>query len=119
MSENKEPEKNEWGNIVERPIARGEDRYAYDFEFCKSGDGWVQYDTSQDAWYFGIWVNPEKREIVTYAEGDESIVKCPTEESYHAELKSMAEFYGDPPPAFKVISLKEKTVTEVYGKRPE
>jgi ABC-type transport system substrate-binding protein len=59
--------------------------------------GWKQYDTSQDAWYFGVWVHPEKRVIITYAEGDITVVRCPTNESYHAELKSMAEFYGPPP----------------------
>jgi hypothetical protein len=109
---------NERGNTIERDW-RHTDRYEFDLELCKHSEGWVQYDTKEDAWYFGVWVHPEKREIVTYAEGDITRVICPTEESYHAELKHMAEFYGDPPPAIIVISTEDGTVTEFYDKRPE
>ena len=31
-------------------------------------------DTDQDAWYFGVWVHPITRRVVTYAEGDVTIV---------------------------------------------
>ena len=111
------PELNERGNTIARSFHSTE-RYLFDFQLCSREKGWEQYDTSQDAWYFGVWVHPEKREIVTYAEGDITQVVCPTEESYHAELASMAEFYGDPPPAFTVISCEEKTITKVYDERP-
>ena len=110
-------EKNERGNIIERSW-RLTNRYEFDFKLCTSEEGWRQFDTNQDAWYFGVWVHPEKREIITYAEGDITRVICPTEESYHAELKSMAEFYGPPPPAFTIISQNGQ-VTKVYDKRPE
>ena len=110
-------ETNERGNIIERSFESESDRYKYDFELCKAKDGWIQYDTDQDAWYFGIWVNPDKRVILTYAEGDLTRCTCPTEDSYHAELKSMADCYGDPPPAFKVID-SDGTLTHYYDKRP-
>lgn len=110
-------EVNKRGNTIERGFHPG-DRYRYDFQECTREKGWKQYDTNQDAWYFGVWVHPEKRLIRTYAEGDVSLVTCPTEESYHAELASMAEFYGPPPPAFTVIDPVAKTTTYIYDERP-
>jgi len=46
------------------------ERYLFDFEVCKSEDGWAQVDTTQDASYYGNWFNPITREFRTYAEGD-------------------------------------------------
>lgn len=103
-----DPELNARGNQVIRrwkTAFDAEDRYRFDFELCKASDGWQQYDTCQDAWYFGVWVHIEKREIWTYAEGDVTIVKCPDDEHLRAELASMAEFYGDPPPAMVACDM--------------
>ncbi len=111
------PEVNERGNTIFRSFHSTE-RYYFDFKRCTQAKGWKQYDTSQDAWYFGVWVHPEKREIVSYAEGDISVVQCPTDESYHAELKSMAEFYGAPPPAFITLDPPEGLITKYYDVRP-
>ena len=111
-------ETNKRGNIIERDFHSMRERYKYDFELCPADDGWIQYDTDQDAWYFGVWVNRERREIVTFAEGDETRVKCLSEESYRAELSDMAEFYGPPPPAFRSIDA-DGSVTEYYDTRPE
>ncbi len=107
---------NERGNIVERSFLDA-DRYLFDFRLCSPQKGWKQYDTNQDAWYFGVWVHPERREILTYAEGDVISIKCPTIQSFQAELNVMAEFYGDPPPAFTVIRPDGKR-TRFYDKRP-
>lgn len=112
------PEVNERGNTVFRSFHSTE-RYRFDFQLCTTSKGWKQYDTDQDAWYFGVWVHVEKRVILTYAEGDISVVKCPTEESYHAELAHMAGFYGPPPPAFVLIDPEKNMRTNVYDKRPE
>lgn len=96
------------------------ERYLFDFEICTAALGWKQYDTDQDAWYYGIWVHPEKRQIVSYTEGDITIVDCPTEESYHAELAAMAEFHGDPPPAVIGFQCKDGKIiqTNYYDERP-
>ena len=94
------------------------DRYFYDFGECSSKNGWVQYDTYQDAWYFGVWVHPGKREILSFAEGDETRTTCENEAEYHAELASMEEFYGPPPPAAIGIDTDTGTVTEFYDIRP-
>jgi len=88
------PELNERGNEIER-CRRDADRYLFDLDLCKAEDGWEQFDTDQDAGYFGVWVNPRLLEIVTYAEGDVTRVKCPDAAHYNAEIKSMCEFYGE------------------------
>ena len=105
-----------WGCGAARAFCGGE-RYYWDFGPCGPGTTWKQYDTDQDAWYFGVWVEPERRLVLTYAEGDLSLVECGTAESFKAELANMAEFYGDPPPAFTVID-QDGTVTQHYDTRP-
>ncbi len=112
------PEVNERGNSIERSF-RHTERYEFDFTICSAEKGWKQFDTKQDAWYFGVWVHPGKRVIITYAEGDVTTVTCPTEESYHAELASMAEFYGPPPPYAVGLDPGTGKITEFYDKRPE
>ena len=86
------------GNRIERAFYCGRERYFYDWGPC-SGKNWVQYDTDQDFRCFGVWVNASTREILTFAEGDEILVTCETEALFRAELKTMADFYGSPPPA--------------------
>ena len=109
---------NERGNtITDRFVGPFRERYAYDLKICPASDGWRQYDTEQDAPYFGVWVHEGRREIVTFAEGDESRVTCPNVESFRAELAAMADFYGPPPPAFIVIG-EDGTRTDVYDPRP-
>jgi len=104
------------GNQVDRYFLPA-DRYKYDFGMCNHKNGWVQYDTDQDAWYFGVWVHPEKMQTFTYAEGDTCLVTCISLDSYKAELADMAEFYGPPPPAMVGISM-DGQITEYYDIRP-
>lgn len=106
--------KNIRGNKLELNFHPGRVRYHYDFHACKN---WDQFDTDQDASYFGIWVNMETRQILTFAEGDESIVTCATEDLFEDELRKLNEFHGSPPPAFRVIDM-DGTLTEYFDKRP-
>ena len=94
----------------------GRNRYHYDFEACTPADGWKQYDTDQDAHYFGVWIHLERREILTYAEGDEIRTTCPTPETFRAELDHMAQFYGPPPP-YAVAIDHDGTVTHYVQER--
>lgn len=122
------PDTNDRGNTIWRDedadrelhVRRGDCRYHYDFRALST---WKQYDTNQDASYFGIWVNLEKRLVFTYCEGDRTLVVCPDNAHLKAELDSMAAFYGDPPPmaiAFSQDSQTgEWTRTDYYDKRPE
>lgn len=98
------PEQNSRGNLIFRAeeadshlsIPRGESRYHYD---CNLGPDWQQYDTKQDAWYFGVWVDTKGRRVFSYCEGDRTLVECPSKESLSAELTDMEQFYGPQPPA--------------------
>lgn len=93
------PWTNKHGNQVYSGFIGEHDRLEFDFGPCSSENGWKQFDTDQDAWYFGVWVNIEKRMTVTYAEGDLTVITCANLESFRAELEDMekAEFYDERP----------------------
>ena len=57
--------------------------------------GWEQFDTYQDAPYFGVWSNKELKQSLCYAEGDWVLVQCTNEESYLQEVKETIEFYNE------------------------
>ena len=70
------------------------DRYYYDEKLCFNGD-YEQFDTDQDAWYFGVWVNKKTMTIVIYAEGDETTIQCENAEEYNSEIKKLCEFHKE------------------------
>ena len=49
---------NQQGNTVVHRH-RYTERYLFDFDDDFRGAGWLQFDTDQDAWYYGVWVNPK------------------------------------------------------------
>ncbi len=65
------------------------DRYLYDFKVLTTGKGWAQLDTRQDASYFGTWINPERREIFCYCEGDTTLTKSETDADLLAEVSKI------------------------------
>lgn len=71
------------------------ERYLFDFDHQFHAAGWLRFDTDQDAWYFGVWVNPKTFRTLSYAEGDVSLVVCADKEHYNAEVESMCQFYGE------------------------
>jgi hypothetical protein len=85
---------NDSGNTVVRRH-RDAERYLFDFDDDFRAAGWKQFDTDQDAWYFGVWVNPKTLRTLTYAEGDVTLVVCSNAEHYNAEIKDACEFYGE------------------------
>ena len=70
------------------------DRYLYDLKVCTYAKGWAQFDTRQDASYFGNWVNPTARMLFNYAEGDTTLVECDTDEEFVARLRETFEWYA-------------------------
>ena len=74
---------------------RDADRYLFDFDDDFRAAGWLQFDTNQDAWYYGVWVNPRLLRTLSYCEGDVYFVVCPDAEHYNAEIKAMCEFHGE------------------------
>lgn len=91
------------------------ERYVFDDELCKQG--FEQFDTDQDAWYYGVWVSVEHRAIVTYAEGDLSLVACASAESFKKEIEDLEKFHGKAPPMAVGIDTNTGVVTEFYGDR--
>lgn len=92
-------------------------RYFFDSGLCAHSRGWQQYDTQQDASYFGYWVHPTDLLTFTYCEGDLHLVVCPTVGSLRSELARSAEFYGDPPPCALMFG-NDGVLTKVYDPRP-
>lgn len=70
-------------------------RYIYDFDEEMKEDGWIQYDTDQDAHYFGVWVNKKKMMILSYTEGDHYLNICHDVESFNKQIKEINKFYGE------------------------
>ena len=95
-------------------MTRGGNRYGYDEVLCQQG--WEQYDTDQDAWYFGVWVNVQGRRVFTYAEGDRILEMCHTQEEFAALLRRMAEFYGKALPF--AVGFGDDGKAEFYAPRP-
>jgi hypothetical protein len=118
-------ETNERGNEIYRDVdadeklgvRRGTERYFYDFEGLDRAE-WKQFDTDQDASYFGVWVNVAKRMTFSYTEGDRTLVVCPTAESFRAELEDAERFYGPAPYAAVGIDA-DGAVTKYYDERPK
>lgn len=91
------------------------DRYFYDEQLLVQG--WQQYDSEEDAWYFGIWINLEKMETFTYAEGDTSHVMAPNIKAFRAELTRLYTFHPQAP-AFISIDPEAGVVTHHYEVKP-
>ena len=105
------------GDAPDDQVYRERGRSYYDWKLCSADAGWQQYDTSQDFAYFGVWVHLEHRCIVTYAEGDRTVVYCSSRDHLVRELADLAKFFGDPPAAF-VTYGEEGTRTEHFAVRP-
>lgn len=103
-------EVNKFGNEVIRSFGGDIDRYKFDFGLCTHGKGWIQFDTDQDAWYFGVWIHKEQKKIVTYAEGDVTTVLAPTSDSFNKEIEYMCKFYG------KEASMRTIDADGIYAK---
>jgi hypothetical protein len=116
------PSENELGMTVYSAEIRPTTRYGFDARICARSKGWRQYDTTSDASYFGIWVHVDERVIFKFVEGDAYLLVAPDKETFKAELKSMADFYGEAPPAATVFDFDDdgriSGVTEVYDPRP-
>ena len=85
---------NERGNTV-YDMHYPDERYRVDFADDFGSEGWEQFDTDQDAPYFGVWMNKTTRRTLTYAEGDWMVVTCSDDEHYNAEVLDAIRFYGE------------------------
>lgn len=83
------------GSRIYRFTEGGGERYLIDFADQFTAEGWMQFDTDQDASYFGVWVNPQRRAILNFCEGDWSVQEADSIEVYNAEIAYMCQFYGE------------------------
>ncbi len=77
------------GYQVEYYFCADPDRCRYSMDNVHASLGFYQWDTNQDAIYFGTWVDPAGLHILTYCEGDISLVTCHTVQDYKAYLAKM------------------------------
>lgn len=114
--------KNKHGNTVEYGFNADPDRSRYYYDCGKGLPGdkadWKQYDTNQDASYYGVWVNFKTRQSFCYAEGDTTLVTCEDEAHWRLELESMADFHGPPPGHIRSIDAVTGELTEHPLERP-
>lgn len=85
---------NDNGNLVTETFLDNGNRYLFDFNLCKSDDGWKTVETKSDAPYFGVWVNPEKLEIMSFVEGDVYHTVCSDRKNYIKEIDGIIECHG-------------------------
>ena len=69
-------------------------RYAIDWELCSpvSTTQWAQLDTEADAVWFGQWVNPFRRIVLAYIEGELQMTRCADDRELAAELHRIADW---------------------------
>jgi hypothetical protein len=70
---------------IQREQRHLSDRYAFD-NVLLPADGWAQFDTAQDAPYFGKWVNPFERKLISFTEGDVCIQTAESDDEFRATL---------------------------------
>ena len=69
------------------------DRYTFDFGICNYKKGFAQIDTTEDFAHFGNWINFKNLELVTYCEGDLTVVKCENIEEFKNQLLKVVSWY--------------------------
>ena len=71
------------------------DRYAIDWELCSPVDTaqWAQLDTGADAAWFGQGVNPFRRIVLAYCEGELRVARCDDDRELAAELHRIADWH--------------------------
>jgi len=101
------------GNQVTREFEPA-DRYLYDRMLERHG--FEQFDTDEDAEYFGIWVSRERGLVFSYIEGDCTTVVCPDDAHFLAEIRSLS--CAHPKVASFASTIDEGHVTRYFAERP-
>tara|TARA_B100001769_G_C21919461_1_gene495919 strand:+ start:292 stop:774 length:483 start_codon:yes stop_codon:yes gene_type:complete len=82
-----------------RRYHQSDEGYGHSFDYSQFGlvesKGWAKYQTNSDAAYFGVWINREAKQIVTYAEGDLTVEDAATDEEFEALMQSLYDFHGE------------------------
>tara|TARA_R100001443_G_scaffold4759_1_gene13340 strand:- start:53 stop:403 length:351 start_codon:yes stop_codon:yes gene_type:complete len=85
--------------------------------YCFDNKGYAQLDTSEDAWYYGHWIDFKNLKIISYAEGDVSIETCENKEEFKKLLKKTVDFLKFKTESFKGIDLMcDEKIEEDFNK---
>jgi hypothetical protein len=94
-----------------------EERYCIDFGML--AEGWEQFDTQQDAPYFGVWTHGGLLEVLTCCEGDWTLSRYAERADYDRALVELRDYYGAAPAECVVITpdgqAKGMTLREALG----
>ena len=82
------------GTVLHRMFLPSE-RYVIDFAPDFQSGGWRQFDTDQDAAYFGVWYSAPQRLVLTYCEGDWTLEVAEDAEAMAAAVKRLCDFYRE------------------------
>lgn len=98
-----------------RTIIHEIDRYVVDFATDFRSEGWQQFDTDQDASYFGVWLNPRTFQVLQYAEGDWQLIDCHDRDRYRGEVQRLIDFHA--PGEIATVIDADGTVTVIRQDR--
>lgn len=90
-------------------------RYDFDFGVCNYKKGWAQCDTGQDASYFGIWANPARLQVVTFAEGDVTVATASNPDEFVAEIRRIAQWGKDSGWGFKIDGMCDEGIIQRFA----
>ena len=113
LFEDASEERNDRFNAIQRKFLPT-NRYIVDGADDLSNEGWMQFDTDQDASYFGVWVNPTRMQVLTYAEGDWSLISCSSPDRYNEEVTILCECYDE---GYEFIAYDIKTGTRTVSRQ--
>ena len=71
------------------------DRYRYDFRLCTLKNGWAQLDTRQDASYYGNWISPTERKLMSYCEGDTTLTECADDADFISAVRECVAWHKE------------------------
>ncbi len=101
------------GNPMRQLLIPG-DRYRFDFNL-DLGE-WQQFDTDNDASYFGVWVNKTTLRTLQFIEGDLYLTQCADAAAYDAEIAALCSFYTA---ASAFVAIGETGTTAYYQDRAQ
>lgn len=91
-------------------------RYVVDFAPGFTSSSWVQFDTPDDAAYFGLWVDPVRWLTLCYTEGDWTFCEFSSAEAYNARIRALCEFHE---PTRYALAIDKDGATAYYQDRVE
>lgn len=65
---------------------------------CRPEHGWSKYHTEQDDFFFGIWTNADKNEIILLSGGEFSVIECEGDDAFQNEIDGLYALYGENAP---------------------